>query len=130
MEISKAVQRGPSGINFDYGGQVSGKDKQMTADDDARVFLNGYLDVPADRLDAVRAALPEHIDLTRAEPGCMSFDVTESDDHPGRFMVAEIFENQAAFDAHQTRTRNSGWFAVTKGIPRDYSVTTGAPQKG
>lgn len=37
-------------------------------------------------------------------------------------MVSEFFANQAAFDAHQERMRNSEWFAVTEVIPRDYAI--------
>lgn len=97
----------------------------MSKDENARVYLDGFLNVPADRLDAVRAALPQHIALTRSEKGCVSFEVTEDVNRPGRFNVSEIFEDQVAFDAHQSRTKGSDWFAVTEGIPREYSVTIG-----
>lgn len=97
----------------------------MTDTDDVRIFLNGHIDVPDHRLDAVRAALPMHIALTRAEEGCITFDVVESDTVPGRFMVAEIFVDQAAFDAHQVRARGSEWFKVTEGIERHFAITTG-----
>jgi quinol monooxygenase YgiN len=89
---------------------------------DTRIFLDGYIDVPPDRLDAVTAALPAHIALTRAEPGCLSFSVEPDADIAGRFTVSEVFIDQAAFDAHQDRMRSSEWFAVTKGIPRDYVI--------
>ncbi|MDA7963835.1 putative quinol monooxygenase [Ruegeria sp.] len=90
---------------------------------ETRVWLRGQITVPAERLAEVRAALPEHIALSRAEPGCLSFDVIEDETDPGRFSVTELFENRAAFDAHQTRTRASDWFHITQGIPRDYEVT-------
>ncbi|WP_372887789.1 putative quinol monooxygenase, partial [Shimia sp.] len=54
------------------------------------VSLSGHIEVPQDRLDAVRAALSEHIALTRAEPGCIAFQVTEDHRHPGRFVVFEL----------------------------------------
>ena len=94
-------------------------------DANSKVYLNGYIDVPEERIDAVTAALPEHIALTEAEPGCISFSVEASADTPGRFLVAEVFVDQAAFDAHQTRTRNSEWFRITEGIPRHYEVSVG-----
>ena len=47
----------------------------------------------------VRQYLPEHIRLTRAEPGCLSFEVTQSGD-PMIWRVAERFADRAAFDAH------------------------------
>lgn len=87
------------------------------------VRLRGHLSVPPARRDAVRAALPEHIRLSRAEPGCLHFDVHESTTSPGRFDVTEEFTDAHAFHTHQTRTRASDWARITAGIPRDYKVT-------
>ncbi len=92
-----------------------------------KIQLIGYMDVPADRHDAVAAALPRHIELTRLEPGCLSFDVTPDDSVTGRFNVRETFVTRAAFDAHQARMKSSPWAEITKGIPREYNITE-APQ--
>lgn len=86
------------------------------------IILTGYLDIPADRRAAVAGALPAHIDLTRAEPGCLSFDVTEDPDRPGRYHVAETFASQVDFDAHQKRAARSPWAGITAGIPRHYTI--------
>lgn len=86
------------------------------------VTLTGFIDVPPDRRDAIRAALPDHIRLTREEPGCLSFEVIESASTPGRFTVAERFTDAAAFDAHQTRTATSDWARISAGIPRSYDI--------
>ncbi len=87
------------------------------------IKLTGYIDVPADRLRAVTAALPDHIALTRAEPGCLSFEVTPDESLEGRFLVAETFVDQVSFDGHQTRTKTSPWAQVTDGIARSYHIT-------
>jgi len=73
---------------------------------------------------AVAMALPAHIRLTRAETGCLSFDVTPTSD-PFIWDVSETFVDRAAFDAHQTRTAASDWAAQTAGITRDYTITDG-----
>ncbi|SMP12616.1 putative quinol monooxygenase [Shimia sagamensis] len=86
------------------------------------IKLTGYIDVPADRLTTVMEALPLHIALTRAETGCLSFEVTEDPTVQGRFLVAERFTNRASFEAHQTRTKASDWATVTDGIPRHYQI--------
>ncbi|SMX28755.1 Antibiotic biosynthesis monooxygenase [Pelagimonas phthalicica] len=86
------------------------------------VTLKGFISVPQERLDSIRNALPEHIRLTRAEPGCMSFVVTESDTTPGRFDVAEEFTDKAAFDAHQARVKASDWGKISAGIERSYEI--------
>ena len=71
---------------------------------------------------AVMMALPEHIRLTRSEPGCVTFDVTPTDD-PLIWQVAESFLDRAAFDAHQARAAATDWAVQTSGITRDYAIT-------
>jgi len=86
------------------------------------IKLTGYIDIPADRYEAVAAALPDHIALTREEPGNLTFNVTENPDVAYRFDVSETFVDQAAFDFHQTRTASSPWAEITKGIPRHFNI--------
>ncbi|SEQ15446.1 Quinol monooxygenase YgiN [Loktanella sp. DSM 29012] len=87
------------------------------------IYLTGAMTCPPDRRDAVRAALPAHIALTRQENGCITFDVAETT--PGVFTVSETFADQAAFDAHQLRAGASTWAKITAGLPRNYTVTKG-----
>lgn len=70
----------------------------------------------------VRQHLPDHLRLTRAEPGCLSFDVVPTND-PLIWEVNETFTDRAAFDTHQARVRASDWGTQTIGITRDYEVT-------
>ena len=85
------------------------------------IHLTGAMTCPPDRLPAVRAALPTHVALTQAEPGCIRFDVTKT--QPGRFDVDEVFTDRAAFEAHQARGAESDWARITRGLTRDYTVT-------
>lgn len=86
------------------------------------VTLTGHITVPEDRIGAIRAGLAEHIRLTRAEPGCISFDVTENPEVPGQFDVSEEFTGASAFRAHQTRAAGSAWAKISEGLPRQYEV--------
>ena len=90
---------------------------------DKRTHLTGHMDVPPERMEAVTIALAEHIALTLAETGCISFEVNPCPDIQGRFLVNETFVNQAAFDHHQTRTKASPWAKITEGLPREYNIT-------
>jgi len=82
--------------------------------------LEGHIDVPAERIAEVKAALGAHIELTRAEPGCIFFNVDPCPDVSGRFLVSEAFTDEIAFKAHQTRASASPWAEVSAGIPREY----------
>ena len=87
-----------------------------------RVTLSGRLIcADADQADRVRAHLPDHLALTLAEPGCLSFSVTPTAD-PLVWQVEETFADAAAFHAHQARTRASAWGTATAGITREYKV--------
>ncbi|KPP91089.1 MAG: hypothetical protein HLUCCA08_14215 [Rhodobacteraceae bacterium HLUCCA08] len=87
------------------------------------IRLTGHMDVPEDRVATVAAALPEHLRLTRAEPGCLRFDIGRDPACPIRFEVDEAFRDRAAFDAHQTRAAGSDWARITAGCTRVYSIT-------
>lgn len=87
------------------------------------VTLTGTLTCDTDADAArVRAFLPEHIRLTRAEPGCLSFEVIPTND-PMVWTVAERFTDPAAFIAHQARAATSDWARATAGIARDYKIS-------
>jgi quinol monooxygenase YgiN len=86
------------------------------------IRLRGHLVCATkDEALAVRHNLALHTALTRAEPGCLMFEVTPTDD-PLMFEVIESFRDRDAFNAHQARTRDSAWFAATRSILRDFRV--------
>lgn len=78
----------------------------------------------ADEARIVTRHLPRHIERTRAEAGCLLFEVVQTED-PHIWTVAERFVDQAAFDAHQARVRSSGWGRATAMITRDYTLVQG-----
>jgi len=94
----------------------------------SRISLSGFLIARTlDEADRVAAHLGEHIRLTRAEPGCLGFEVIRSQSDPCRFAVTEAFTDRAAFQAHQARTAATVWARVCAGIPRDYTITGDSP---
>ena len=88
----------------------------------SKVILTGFLICRSlEEGDRVSAMLADHIRLTRAEPGCLSFEVMPTAD-PMIWQVEESFTDRAAFDAHQTRTRATDWWAATAAIRRDFRI--------
>lgn len=74
-----------------------------------------------DEARRVRKHLPEHVRLTRAEPGCVAFEVVPTES-PLTWSVEERFESRDSFDAHQKRVRSSEWGRATVGIKRGYVI--------
>lgn len=89
----------------------------------SEVRLSGYLRCKNDsEADLVKEYLPKHIALTRAEPGCISFEVNPTA-NTLVWKVEERFASSGAFRAHQARVAVSEWGKMTSEIARDYTVT-------
>ena len=77
-----------------------------------------------EEMGVVLRHLPRHIELTLWEPGCLRFEVEQSDDGLV-WIVSEKFESQAAFGRHQARVATGEWGRATAGIQRDYVISAG-----
>ena len=88
-----------------------------------KITLSGHIEVPKEDLNAVLTELPNHIALTQAEGGCMTFKVTQDSNNPQRFEVYEEFTDKVAFENHQARVKASQWGQVTQRVERFYTVT-------
>ncbi|WP_265499866.1 GNAT family N-acetyltransferase [Paracoccus beibuensis] len=71
--------------------------------------------------------LPDHVALTRAEPGCLRFDITQSED-PMIWALDELFADEDAFQRHQQRTQASAWGAGSRDMGRDFHRHSVQPQ--
>ncbi|WP_261837175.1 putative quinol monooxygenase [Vibrio ishigakensis] len=88
----------------------------------SKVILEGYILVPGSQLEQIKVSLKKHIQLTRQEPGCLVFEVTQDDIEPTRFRVYEEFESEQAFNAHQQRVKQSKWGKDTVDVERHYTI--------
>lgn len=54
----------------------------------------------ADKIEETKAALSSLVDPTRDEPGCVSYQLFQSNDDPTEFVTVEEFTDDAAVDSH------------------------------
>ncbi|TWU54867.1 DinB superfamily protein [Rubripirellula tenax] len=87
------------------------------------ITLTGYIIVSEEEIAQIREALPKHIDATRAESGCLRFDVNESEHERGRFDVYEQFRDRESFEQHQARAKASEWANISRNVERHYTVS-------
>ena len=88
----------------------------------SKVILKGFIVFPETELCVVHEELENHKKLTLEEPGCIVFEVTQSESNPLRFDVYEEFKDKVSFDMHQTRVRASRWGEVTRNVERHYEI--------
>lgn len=60
-----------------------------------------FFEAKRDAADQLRVALIAHAAEARAnEPGCEQFDVSQDPVDPASFLLYEVFDSEAAFNAH------------------------------
>ena len=89
----------------------------------SKIILEGYIIVPDGDMQAVQDEIPNHIQLTRAEPGCLVFEISRHNEIANRFSVYEEFVDRRSFELHQKRVGESVWGAVSVDVERYYQIT-------
>ena len=85
--------------------------------------LRGHIIVSDSDLPRVLKALPKHVALTRAEQGCLIFNVSQDSENANKFYVYEEFVDRAAFAAHQRRSQGTRWATVTTEVERHCEIS-------
>ncbi|MGR6919874.1 putative quinol monooxygenase [[Actinomadura] parvosata] len=74
-----------------------------------------HLQVRPGRLDAFRQGIETNARASRQEPGCLRFDVLRSEEDPHRFVLYEIYRDQAAFfTEHRAAPHYAAWRRVAE----------------
>ena len=97
------------------------------SDADSYVIIATY-DAAQGKGDELAAELEQMRGPTRAEPGCRSYDVYRSREDEHRFVLVEVYEDEAAFQAHcnadyfEEHIKQGAWSLL-----EDRSVVRAAP---
>jgi quinol monooxygenase YgiN len=68
--------------------------------------------IKADHVEAFRAATMENGRNSRLEPGIARFDFLQQSDDPTRFVLVEVYRDQAATVAHKETAHYHAWLAA------------------
>lgn len=66
----------------------------------------------------------------RDEPGCHRFDICTDPTRPDELFLYELYENEAAFEAHQKMPHFAAMGLAAKGLVADRSLTTWSVVEG
>lgn len=102
---------------------ASYKRRAMTKKSTTVRLSGGLVCASPQEVEIIKKFLPEHMRLTKAETGCLSFEITQTND-PLVWRVEERFIDQQAFEQHQQCTRDSAWWQATSKISRDYKISS------
>lgn len=94
------------------------------------IALNVSLEVHAERLEEFLAAIKENAERSfNDEPGCRYFDVTQDVKNPLHFIFYELYEDEAAVEAHRQAPHFAAWrSAAERCVVKGSQVNTLATQ--
>ena len=73
------------------------------------VVIIGHFRLPPESLDAARELMARVVAATRAEPGCVKYAYAPERGDPGLIHVSEVWDSQAALDAHFASAHMKQW---------------------
>ena len=76
----------------------------------------------ADKIDVVKAELEKLIDVTRAEQGCINYDLHQDNENPAHFLFFENWESRDLWQAHMDTQHLKDYLAATEGAVESFTV--------
>ncbi|WP_421869695.1 putative quinol monooxygenase [Motiliproteus sp.] len=76
----------------------------------------------ADKIELVKAELQKLIAITRAEPGCINYDLHQDNDNPAHFLFYENWESRELWQAHMANQHLQDYLAATEGAVAEFTL--------
>ncbi len=76
----------------------------------------------ADKVELVKFELEKLIDTTRAEEGCIDYDLHQDNENPAHFMFYENWTSYELWRAHMEAQHLKDYMAATSGAVEQFTV--------
>ena len=81
----------------------------------AQLTIVANIIAKADKIDLVKAELLKLIDITRAEEGCINYDLHQDNENKNHFMFYENWESRELWQTHMGNQHLADYMAATDG---------------
>ena len=76
----------------------------------------------SDKIEFVRSELEKLIPLTRAEEGCLTYDLHQDNHNPAHFVFYETWGSHDFFQAHLDSQHLTDYLAATDGAIEEFTI--------
>ena len=74
----------------------------------------GFHKILPERLHEYLENVKLHAQNSGSEPGCIRYEVLQDEDDPNTICLHEVFEDEAAFHAHQATEHYKSWMELSR----------------
>ena len=76
----------------------------------------------ADKIDLVKAELEKLVPITRAEEGCIQYDLHQDNENPAHFLFYENWESRELWQIHMNAPHLAAYMEVTEGAVAEFTL--------
>ena len=76
----------------------------------------------SDSIDLVKAELEKLIRITRAETGCINYDLHQDNEDPAHFLFYENWESRELWQTHMGNQHLQDYMAATEGAVEEFTL--------
>jgi quinol monooxygenase YgiN len=77
----------------------------------------------ADKVDLVKSELQKLIPITRAEAGCLRYDLHQDNEDSAHFMFYENWESRELWQAHMNAPHLAAYMEATDGAVAEFTLS-------
>ena len=88
----------------------------------SRLTIVANIKAAPGKIDLVKAELEKLIPITRAEAGCIQYDLHQDNDNPAHFMFYENWESRELWQAHMSAQHLSDYMSATEGAIANFML--------
>lgn len=90
---------------------------------DQKLTITARILVKEGKVDLVKAELLKLIDVTRAEEGCINYDLHQDNENPNFFLFHENWESKDLWQKHMGNAHLAEYLKATDGAVEEFIVS-------
>ncbi|MEO0804267.1 MAG: putative quinol monooxygenase [Cyanobacteria bacterium J06642_2] len=87
-----------------------------------QLTITGNILAKPDQVDFVKAELEKLIPITRAEAGCIQYDLHQDNENPAYFMFYENWESRELWQTHMNAPHLTAYVEATEGAVEKFWI--------
>ena len=88
----------------------------------AKLTIVAHIRAKSNQIDLVKAELLKLIEITRAEAGCLNYDLHQDNDNPAVFLFYENWESRELWQQHMSNTHLVAYLKATEGSVASFTL--------
>ncbi|MEM6500713.1 MAG: putative quinol monooxygenase [Cyanobacteria bacterium P01_C01_bin.89] len=87
-----------------------------------KLTIIGQIYAKPDKVDFVKSELEKLIEITRAEEGCVQYDLHQDNDNPAHFLFYENWDSRELWQKHMNNQHLKDYMVATEGTVENFTL--------